>query len=394
MKNKFLLLVTVFILLFVGGCRPRLSRLTGGCRMRALKTVPDMVDDGSRASLEAALAGSIAYWRRFDSAINFQICGAESETAGDILASLLKFQKLLHTLPDIALPDAVAANFKVCEALNSRGGDEILVTGYYQPIFRGSLIKQPPFIYPIYGVPPDLIKARHYEAAGNGRPFIGRLEDGRLRPYWRRAAIENKQLLAGDELLYLRDPVDVFVLQIQGSGLIRLPDGRLLQVRYAGSNGRDYKSIGRLLVDEGKIPLKEVSMEAIRAYMASHLDERRRILHYNDRYIFFRLDDDSAAGPVGSMGKELVAGRSAALDARCFPMGGLYYLETTVPEFSHGRFRGRRPLRRFVFQQDSGAAIRGSGRLDLFMGTGAGAAAVAGHMKENGHLYMLIPNFK
>ncbi len=362
--------------------------------MRALKTVPDMVDDGSRASLEAALANSINYWRRRDGAARLKICGTESETAGDILASLLKFQKLLHTLPDIALPDAVAANFKVYQAQNSRGGDDILVTGYYQPIFKGSLIKQPPFIYPIYGLPPDLIKARHYGAAGSGRPFIGRLDNNRLRPYWRRAAIEDKQLLAGDELLYLRNPVDVFVLQIQGSGLIRLPDGRLLQARYAGSNGREYKSIGRLLVDEGKIPLKAVSMEAIRAYLTSHLDERRRILHYNDRYIFFRLDDDPAAGPVGSMGKALVAGRSAALDPRCFPMGGLYYLKTTVPEFAHGCLRGRRPLRRFVFQQDRGAAIRGSGRLDLFMGTGAGAAAVAGHMKETGCLYLLIPNSK
>ncbi len=359
--------------------------------MRALKTAPDMVDDGSRLSLEAALTNSIAYWRRRDGAVRLKMCGAESETAGDILASLLKFQKLLKTLPDIALPDAVAANFKVCEALNSRGGDDILVTGYYQPVFKGSLIKQPPFIYPIYGLPSDLVKARHYEAAGSSRPFIGRLENNRLLPYWRRAVIEDKQLLAGHELLYLRDPVDVFVLQVQGSGLIRLPDGRLLGVRYAGSNGRDYKSIGRLLVDEGKMSLKAVSMEAIRAYLSSHLDERRLILHYNDRYIFFRLDDDPAAGPVGSMGEALVAGRSAALDPRCFPMGGLYYLETTVPEFAHGRLRGRRSLRRFVFQQDSGAAIRGSGRLYLFMGTGAGAAAEAGHMKEAGRLYLLMP---
>ncbi|VAW40667.1 Membrane-bound lytic murein transglycosylase A precursor [hydrothermal vent metagenome] len=387
MNNKFLLPVAVFILLLVSGCRPRLP---GGCRLRALKTAPDMVDDGSRASLEAALTNSIAYWRRRDGAARFKTCGAQSVTAGDMLASLLKFRKLLHTLPDIALPDAVAANFKVCQAQNSRGGDDILVTGYYQPVFQGSLIKQPPFIYPIYGLPPDLIKARHYGAAGSG-PFIGRLEDNRLLPYWRRAAIEDKQLLAGDELLYLRDPVDVFILQVQGSGLIRLPDGRLLRAGYAGSNGRDYKSIGRLLVDEGKIPLKAVSMEAIRAYLASHLDERRRILHYNDRYIFFRLEDDPAAGPVGSMGKALTAGRSAALDSRCFPMGGLYYLETTVPEFAHGRLCGRRPLRRFVLQQDSGAAIKGSGRLDLFMGTGAEAAATAGYMKEAGRLYLLMP---
>jgi len=287
MKNKFLLL-TALILVLISGCRSRLPRLAGSCRMRVLKTVPDMVDDGSRASLEAALANSIAYWRRQDGTARLKICGAESETAGDLLASLLKFQKLFHSLPDIALPDAVAANFKVCQARNSRGGGDILVTGYYQPVFHGSLIKQPPFIYPIYGLPPDLVKARHYGAAG-GRPFVGRLEDGRLLPYWRRAAIEDKQLLAGDELLYLRDPVDVFVLQVQGSGLIRLPDGRLLRARYAGSNGRDYKSIGRLLVDEGKIPLKAVSMEAIRAYLTSHLDERRRILHYNDRYIFFVL---------------------------------------------------------------------------------------------------------
>jgi membrane-bound lytic murein transglycosylase A len=161
-------------------------------------------------------------------------------------------------------------------------------------------------------------------------------------------------------------------------------------VLYAGSNGWPYKSIGRLLVAEGRLPLAAVNMATIRQYLFSHLDERRHILHYNDRYIFFRLAPATGEEPLGAMGRALTPGRSVALDAACFPLGSLAYLATEVPRFAGGRLVGWHNMRRFVLAQDRGAAIRGSGRLDMFWGHGSDAGKIAGEMRQPGKLYILI----
>lgn len=391
-------LVVICMAIQLNGCAHLPVKSPPVCNMVSLPEgsgkLPLFYDDASTASLDHALAESLSFWRGQNKERQVEICG-QAYQAGVILDSLLEFRKLLHTVPTEELAASIAQNFKIFQAQNSGGGDNILVTGYFQPVLRGSLIRKPPYIYPLYGLPPDLINARQYDSSGISTPLIGHVVNGRLRPYWRRSEIEDKKKLAGQELLYLRDPVDAFVLHVQGSGIVLFPDGTKRRVIYAGSNGWPYKSIGRLLVDEGKIDLSTVSMPKIRQYLFSHLDERRHILHYNDRYIFFRLAPAaSGENPVGAMGHELTPGRSAALDVNCFPLGGLAYLETEIPGISGGRAVGWRAMRRFVLPQDSGAAIKGSGRLDMFWGHGAEARLLAGVMKQPGKLYILIKKTK
>lgn len=260
----------------------------------------------------------------------------------------------------------------------------MLVTGYFQPVIDGSLEPTPPFVHPLYRLPPDLISQN-----GGSSTNVGRLCDGRLVPYWSREEIETRLPLVGNELLYLNDPIESFILHIQGSGIIRLRDGSRRSVRFAGSNGRPYHSIGRLLVAEGRLTLEQATLPGIVAYLRTHPGELRRILHANPRYIFF---DWGETGEVrGSGDIALTAGRSVAVDPSVIPLGTVAYLRTRQPVVDQdGRLQHWRPLDRFVFPQDSGAAIQGGSHVDLFLGDGEAARQTAGLMRERGILYILV----
>jgi membrane-bound lytic murein transglycosylase A len=377
--------------LLMAGCHPRVvseepARIPA--KVVTLAKKPDLRDDADKDSLNRAVNASIRYWQGQSPERQLAACG-KSYRAADFLASLQKFQELLNTIPREALPAAVAKNFELCQIKSGQGQGDILVTGYYQPRFKASRVREPPFVYPVYQSPPDLI---HAQVFGTGESqMVGRLEAGRLVPYWTRAEIETSGRLRGHELCYLADPVEVFVLQVQGSGLVEFGDGSVQQLLFAGTNGRPYRSIGRLLADEGRIPLAEIDMPRIRRYLHEHLDEVERILHYNERYVFFRLSGQGAGnGPVGSMGQVLTPGRSVALDQGCFPVGGLYFLKTRRPAESVGSAPGWQPMTRFVLHQDTGAAIKGTGRLDFFWGSGEYPERAAGLMKEPGELYLLM----
>lgn len=240
---------------------------------------------------------------------------------------------------------------------------EGLVTGYYEPELAGALGPSARARVPLYRPPPD--RARYDRAA---------IAAGALRGQ-------------GLELLWLEDPVDAFFLHVQGAGRVRLADGGVVRVGYAGDNGRRYVPIGRLLADRGAIPRDQVSMATIRAWLARDPARAAALMNENPRFIFFRRLDALAAdsGPVGAMGVPLVAGRSIAVDTAQVPLGSAAWLETTDP--ADGR-----PLRRLVFAQDRGAAITGPGRADLFWGTGAEAGARAGAMRSPGRLTILRPD--
>ena len=191
------------------------------------------------------------------------------------------------------------------------------------------------------------------------------------------------------ELVFLKDPFDAFILHIQGSGKIQFPDKSIRPIRFAGSNGHPYKSIGKLLVDEHAMTLEEVTVPAIRKYLQLHPDQQQRILHHNPRYIFFHWGDD--VGPKGSFGQVLTPGRSIAIDSKVLPGGVLAYLQSRVPQIEQdGRVVGWNHIARFVFPQDSGEAIKGAGRVDIFWGSGQEAEFAANHMKEMGKLYFLV----
>jgi membrane-bound lytic murein transglycosylase A len=244
---------------------------------------------------------------------------------------------------------------------------------------------------PIFGVPDDLIEValETFDPRWRGERLAGRREGRRLVPYWTRAEIDAGRLDGrGLELAWARDPVDVFFLEIQGSGTLRLPDGREVRIGHAASNGRPYRAIGRLLIDEREMVPEAVSMQSLRAWLAAHPAERARVLHYNESYVFFRRLDGP---PLGNLGVPVTPGRSIATDARLFPSGALAFIRAEQPVRAPDGRIDWRPLARFVLNQDTGGAIRGPGRVDLFWGRGEQAELAAGLMKQPGQLYFLVP---
>jgi membrane-bound lytic murein transglycosylase A len=305
---------------------------------------------------------------------------------------LLSIQELLAKLqqrPDRReLNRFLHENYLIYQAggRTEQRGRRMLITGYYEPVFFASLTKNPPFLYPIYSPPKSLVTL----PAGENKNKVGRYDrTNAFVRYWTRAEIENNNLLKGNELAYLQDPFDAFLLHIQGSGRIRLPDQSVRSVRFAASNGLDYYSIGKLLVDEKIMTLDEVNIPAIRIYLQAHPEQQQRILQHNPRFIFFTWGD--TLSPTGSSGETLTPGRSVAMDSSALPGGTIGYLVSRKPELDHdGTITGWIPLNRFVFPQDSGAAIKGTGRVDVFWGNGNYAEVAANHMKEEGKLYFLV----
>lgn len=377
------LLLTILV-----GCRAPLTPETSSPTFANLPAskVAQLFDDGDKESLLVAIDASLAYWQKQDPVRLVEACG-KSYRAKDFLLTLEKFQLLLtETAPDQLMP-SVADTFDFCQIQNKQGEHDILVTGYYQPRFLASRTRTPPFLYPVYSPPADLLQAQVF--TDNASQEMGRIDNGRLVPYWTRAEIETNNLLKRNALCYLTDPIDVFILQVQGSGLLQFENGEVQQLLFAGTNGREYRSIGRLLADEGRIPLAEITMPRIRQYLHEHLDEQQRILHYNERYVFFRLEEQGP-GPVGSMGAVLTPERSVALDLNSFPVGGLYFLSTERPTEKIASPPVWQPMHRFVLHQDTGAAIKGYGRLDFFWGSGKYPERAAGLMKQPGDLYLLM----
>jgi membrane-bound lytic murein transglycosylase A len=267
----------------------------------------------------------------------------------------------------------------------------MLVPGYYEPELAGSLRRSADYAVPVYGPPGDLfhIDLGAFRDEWEGRSVSGLLRGNRLLPYPDRREIRHGGRLRGREIAWARDPVELFFVEIQGSGTLRLPDGGELRIGYAGSNGRQYRSIGRLLIDEGHIERERMSMQALRRFLADHPEEIERVLDHNESQVFFRRLDGP---PVGNLGVPVTPGRTLAVDQSLLPPAALGFLLTDVPGIdAHGAIRAERPLRRFVLTQDTGGAIRGAERADFFWGRGEEAALRAGLMQHSGRLYFLVP---
>ena len=349
---------------------------------------PVFADDLDIDSLITSAQHQIAYLKRQDQKKQIDF-GADRYDNHWLLLSVQALLAKLQQYPDgKELNRFLKQNYLVYQAGGRTGTADrhMLVTGYYEPIFAGSLTKIPPFLTPLYSPPKSLVSL----PTANGKKKIGRYnKDHTFVNFWSRAEIENNNLLQGNELAYLQDPFDAFLLHVQGSGRIQLPDKSIKSVRFAGSNGLDYKSIGKLLVDEKIMPLEEVNIPAIRAYLDDHPDQQQRILQHNPRFIFFNWGD--ALPPRGSSGEILTPGRSIAMDAAALPGGTIGYLVTRRPIVANDKtITGWVPLNRFVFPQDSGAAIKGTGRVDIFWGTGNYAEVAANHMREEGALFFLV----
>jgi membrane-bound lytic murein transglycosylase A len=268
---------------------------------------------------------------------------------------------------------------------------EGLFTGYYEPLLFGSRHFGAPYTIPIYRPPADLVRVdlARFNPDLAGYAIYGRVEGGQFVPYHSRADIETGALAnRGLELLWVDDPIAMFFLQIQGSGQVRLDDGSLVRVGYASQNGHPYRAIGRDLIEIGVLAREEVTLPAIKSWLQAHPADAPQIMARNRSYIFFeeRSELGPDDGPLGAQGVSLTAGRSLAVDRRYIPLGVPIWLETTAP-----LPEGEAPLRRLMVAQDTGGAIKGVVRGDVFWGAGARAEAVAGHMKSRGRYAVLLP---
>jgi membrane-bound lytic murein transglycosylase A len=270
---------------------------------------------------------------------------------------------------------------------NPDGTDAGLVTGYYEPLLRGSRTRTRPFLTPLYAPPDDLIVVDLGELVPETKNLRlrGRLEGRRLVPYYTREEIERGAApMSGKALVWVDDPIEAFFLQIQGSGRVRLPDGQLVRVGYADQNGHPYRSIGRHLIDIGELKLEQASMQGIQAWARANPARLDGLLNVNPSYVFFRELPRSDGGPLGALGVPLTAERSIAIDPRAVPLGAPVFLATTRPN-------SNTPLARLMMAQDTGGAIRGNVRADFFWGFGAEAGREAGRMRQQGRMWVLLP---
>jgi membrane-bound lytic murein transglycosylase A len=277
-------------------------------------------------------------------------------------------------------------------ATNPDGSTRGLVTGYYEPLLRGSRTPTVKFAQPVLGVPPDLLTID----LGDVLPDLknmrlrGRLVGNRVVPYYSRAEIVERKLAnvyPDKVLLWVDDPVELFFLQIQGSGRVKLPDGSTVRLGYADQNGHPYKAIGRVLAERGDLPIEQASMQGIQAWARANPARLAELLNTNPSYVFFRempRPANATDGPQGALGVPLTPGRSIAVDPRSVPLGAPVYLATTQP-------LSTKSLNRLVMAQDTGGAIRGAVRADFFWGFGADAGAQAGRMKQQGQMWVLLP---
>ncbi len=269
-----------------------------------------------------------------------------------------------------------------------RASREGMITGYYEPLLRGARQRGGPFQTALHAVPDDLLTVELGEQfpALRGERVRGRVQGRKVVPYPDRAALETHAALRGKEIAWVDDPVDAFFLQVQGSGRVQLPDGSMIRVAYADQNGQPYRAIGRYLVQRVGLAVADADGPGIRRWLAANPQRLREVLNVNPSVVFFKEEPvaDPGIGPKGALGVPLTAGRSIAIDPRNLPLGAPMFLATPHPQDAT-------PIQRLVMAQDTGGAIRGVVRADLFWGLGAAAGEAAGRMRSNGQLWLLWP---
>ncbi|WP_410498801.1 murein transglycosylase A [Chitinibacter sp. S2-10] len=288
-------------------------------------------------------------------------------------------------LETAAIREFLQSRFTPYQLSNPDGKETGLITGYYEPIYPGSLTRTATANQPVYAQPKDLITVALDEIYPElkGKRLRGRVVGNKLLPYPDRKSIVTNGLDA-PALAWLTDPMDVQFLQIQGSGRIQLADGSQLRLGYADQNGHPYKPVGRWLVEQQLMDASEVSMQSIKAWAQANPQRIDELLNSNPSYVFFRTLPESDKGPIGSLGIPLTAGYSIAVDPNTIPLGSLVFIATTRPDNDGG-------IHRLVAAQDTGGAIRGTVRADFFWGTGDAAGELAGKMKQEGRLWLLWP---
>lgn len=290
------------------------------------------------------------------------------------------------TIDDSSAQAFFETHFTPHQLLSDNNQKHGLITAYYEPLLQGSYTRSERYKYPLYAQPKDLLIIELGELYPDlkGKRIRGRLVGNQVVPFYSRAEIETTEPLAGEELLWVDSLEQAFFLQIQGSGRIRLPDGRIIGAGYANQNGHAYVSIGKRLIERGELRRKDVTLFTIRDWLKQHPKKAIELMYENPSYVFFSLRDNVAEGPRGSLNVPLTAERSLAIDPKVVTLGTPMWLDTSHP-ISHD------PIQRLVIAQDTGGAIKGPIRADLFWGAGKAAERAAGMMKQTGALYVLLP---
>jgi len=388
-------LCSVVIVIVLAACTPpprTVTRPEEALMPISLRKATVPADDMALKDLTAAVRQSLEYYKKLPADTQF-LFGPDRVSALDMAVTLQNFLLIIENESISAEKkfDRIGKDFVFYRAAGSDGSGKVLFTGYFEPTLSCRVAADDVFRYPLYRKPDDIIEV-DLTQFGNGLPksrIFGRLDGKKVVPYYSREDIDQKKALAGKglEILWCSDIVDIYVLQVQGSGKVDLGDGNLLSVLYDGQNGKPYKSIGKYLIDQGVLTREKASMQAIREYLRSHPDKLADVLDQNQSYIFFRID----TGPsLGNIGVALTPGRSIATDSRLFPKGALALISAQKPVIENGVIKEWVPFTRFVVNQDTGGAIKGAGRVDLFCGQGGSAELTAGNLQHEGQLYFLM----
>jgi membrane-bound lytic murein transglycosylase A len=353
--------------------------------------LPELRDDEPAQTLLDAVDLTLARFATMDNAAVYRF-GTESVPVSRIVASLIDFRSQLAAM---GLSEEFFRYVRENYVFYSSAAPQVIFTGYYEPLLYGSRRESPKFPYPLYGRPGDLVTVDQpqfyfYKDQPNLPQIKGRVEGNRLVPYYSREQIDFRSQLHGRglEIVWIDSLVDIFFLHIQGSGIVELEDGSRLYLGYADQNGLPFRSIGKYLLDMQLIERGQLSLQGMKAFLKEHPEAIPAAFTANPSYIFFQINDQSATGTFGT---RLTPWRSIASDPRLFPLGALAYIECEKPVFDAGkRVTGWERFGRFVLNQDTGGAIRGADRVDLFTGHGEQSELVAGGMKQKGALYFLL----
>lgn len=383
------------VFLMVTGCalfqKPPVRPVAALTRL-AVQDYPEFSDGLFLDNLSYGIGKSLEYLNKVPAERTFRF-GEDTYSALHLIRSLQALLDFVETRPDpAALNRFIAERYRVYQSSGGPESGQVLFTGYYEPHLKGSLTPDARYRYPVHAMPGDLIviDLSPFSEDLKGKRIVGRIQGKTVVPYPDRQAIEADEGFAqkAPPIAWVDDRIDLFFLQIQGSGRIYLTNGEFLRVHYHGANGQPYRSIGRLLIDQGKIPAEEMSMQRLKAYLQTHPAEVEAVLNHNPSYVFFKTE---TSGPIGAIGVDLTPGRSVAVDRRVFPMAAPAFLQTQIPVVDgSGRIDRWIDFSAFALNQDTGGAIRGPGRVDIFWGNGPYAQIAAGHMQHKGAFYLLI----
>jgi len=375
------------IMLLFSGCGLFKKTQTGLIRLSSDEVQQiNWTDDQNFKNLSQSIQQSISYFKRLPDHYQFSYNDLKYSSE-EMITSMNIFWELIETIDPDALSNAIDKMFYVFESRRSDKG--AFFTGYYEPVLEGSYQRSDHFPVPLYETPPDLarIHVGDFNETYKNLWITGRVKGKTFIPYESRDAIVYKKALESraEVIAFVKNHIELFFLQIQGSGKICFKDGSCICVNYATQNGHPYRAVGRLLKDI--IPKEEMSLQSIKTYLYDHPDEIRSILKYNPSYTFFRTVSE---GPLGNIQVPLTAWRSIAMDHRIIPKGGLVFYQTTCPEYDNDQINHWKSIQNFALVQDTGGAITGHGRADIFMGSGNHAGKLAGPMKQDGRIYLLV----